>query len=150
MKPMLARGELRCIGATTTQEYERLILNKDAAFERRFQPIEVPEPSPAAAVEMLRGLGPRYEAHHGVTIDPGAVEGAVHLSHYRIRGRSLPDKAIDALDEACCLAVAQGAPSVSEVHVSEVIERLCAHSMQAGSPLWGKAEAWVRQHLSRL
>merc|ERR1740121_1687127 len=80
MKPMLARGELRCIGATTTEEYRRLILSKDAAFERRFQVVTLCEPSPQAAAEMLRGLLPAYAAHHGLEIGPAVVDAAVAAS----------------------------------------------------------------------
>jgi len=123
LKPMLARGELRCIGATTSDEYRRLILEKDAAFERRFQPVELAEPLPHAAVEMLRGLAPLYEAHHGVKLSSGTEEAAVELSHQRIKGRSLPDKAIDVLDEACVLAVVEGSSFVTISHVETVVGR---------------------------
>jgi len=99
LKPALARGELRCIGATTLDEYRRHI-EKDAAFERRFRPILVTEPSVEETVAILRGLKPRYEAHHGVRIQDGALLTAATLSHRYIADRFLPDKAIDLLDEA--------------------------------------------------
>ncbi len=99
LKPALARGELRCIGATTLDEYRKHI-EKDAAFERRFQPIYVGEPSVEDTLAILRGLKPRYEAHHGVRIQDGALVAAAMLSHRYIADRFLPDKAIDLLDEA--------------------------------------------------
>ena len=99
LKPALARGELRCIGATTLDEYRRHI-EKDAAFERRFRPIFISEPSVEETVAILRGLKPRYEAHHGVRIQDGALVTAATLSHRYIADRFLPDKAIDLLDEA--------------------------------------------------
>ncbi|MBX3364274.1 MAG: AAA family ATPase [Phycisphaeraceae bacterium] len=99
LKPALARGELRCIGATTLDEYRKHI-EKDPAFERRFQPIYVGEPSLEETVAILRGLKPRYEAHHGVTIRDSAILAAANLSHRYIADRFLPDKAIDLIDEA--------------------------------------------------
>jgi ATP-dependent Clp protease ATP-binding subunit ClpB len=99
LKPALARGELRCIGATTLDEYRKHI-EKDAAFERRFQPIYVGEPSLEDTIAILRGLKARYEAHHGVRIQDGALVTAASLSHRYISDRFLPDKAIDLLDEA--------------------------------------------------
>ncbi|MCL4210832.1 MAG: AAA family ATPase, partial [Phycisphaerales bacterium] len=99
LKPALARGELRCIGATTLDEYRQHI-ERDAAFERRFQPIYVGEPSVEDTIAILRGLKPRYEAHHGVRIQDGALVTAATLSHRYIADRFLPDKAIDLLDEA--------------------------------------------------
>src|SRR5881392_2110060 len=99
LKPMLARGELRCIGATTLDEYRQHI-EKDAALERRFQPIFVGEPSVADTIAILRGLKERYEAHHGVRIRDAALVAAAVLSDRYISGRFLPDKAIDLVDEA--------------------------------------------------
>jgi ATP-dependent Clp protease ATP-binding subunit ClpC len=99
LKPALARGELRCIGATTLDEYRKNI-EKDAALERRFQPIMVNEPSVAEAIEMLRIVRPNYEAHHGIGITDEAIEAAVKLSDRYINDRFLPDKAIDVMDEA--------------------------------------------------
>ena len=100
LKPMLARGELRCIGATTLAEYREYI-EKDAAFERRFQQVYVSEPSTEAAISILRGLREKYEAYHGVQVQDQALVSAVQLSHRYIQARFLPDKAIDLVDEAC-------------------------------------------------
>jgi len=99
LKPSLARGELQCIGATTLDEYRKYI-EKDAALERRFQPIHVDEPSLEESVQILRGLRDRYEAHHRVSITDDAIEAAVKLSDRYITDRFLPDKAIDLIDEA--------------------------------------------------
>jgi ATP-dependent Clp protease ATP-binding subunit ClpB len=99
LKPALARGEIRCIGATTLDEYRKHV-EKDAAFERRFQPIVVDQPSVEETVAILRGLKPRYEAHHGVRIKDAAILAAAQLSHRYIADRFLPDKAIDLVDEA--------------------------------------------------
>ncbi|SDE59152.1 ATP-dependent Clp protease ATP-binding subunit ClpC [Paenibacillus sp. UNCCL117] len=99
LKPSLARGELQCIGATTLDEYRKYI-EKDAALERRFQPITVDQPSPEEAIQILHGLRDRYEAHHRVKITDEAIEQAVKLSDRYITDRFLPDKAIDLIDEA--------------------------------------------------
>ncbi|MED3647637.1 ATP-dependent protease ATP-binding subunit ClpC [Halalkalibacterium halodurans] len=99
LKPSLARGELQCIGATTLDEYRKYI-EKDAALERRFQPIQVNEPSLDESIQILKGLRDRYEAHHRVTITDEAIEEAVKLSDRYIQDRFLPDKAIDLIDEA--------------------------------------------------
>ena len=99
LKPALSRGEIRVIGATTLNEYRKYI-EKDAALERRFQPITVGEPSPEASLEILKGLRDKYEAHHHLTITDGALEAAVRLSRRYINDRFLPDKAIDLMDEA--------------------------------------------------
>ncbi len=99
LKPMLARGELQTIGATTLDEYRRYV-EKDAALERRFQPIQVQEPSVAHAIEILRGLRDRYESHHKVTITDSALVSAATLADRYINDRQLPDKAIDLIDEA--------------------------------------------------
>ena len=99
LKPMLARGELQTIGATTTDEYRKYI-EKDAALERRFQPIQVHEPTIAETIEILKGLRSRYENHHHVTITDGALQSAAELSSRYIQDRNLPDKAIDLIDEA--------------------------------------------------
>ncbi|GJQ28989.1 MAG: chaperone protein ClpB [Phycisphaerae bacterium] len=99
LKPALARGELRCIGATTLDEYRKHV-EKDPAFERRFQPIFVDQPTVEETVAILRGLKPRYEAHHGVRIKDDAILAAAQLSHRYIADRFLPDKAIDLVDEA--------------------------------------------------
>lgn len=102
LKPMLARGELHCIGATTLNEYRQYI-EKDAALERRFQPVMVEEPTVEDAISILRGLKERYEVFHGVKITDSALVAAVTLSNRYISDRFLPDKAIDLVDEACAL-----------------------------------------------
>ena len=102
LKPMLARGELHCIGATTLDEYRQYI-EKDAALERRFQPVMVDEPTVEDAISILRGLKERYEVFHGVKITDSALVAAVTLSNRYISDRFLPDKAIDLVDEACAL-----------------------------------------------
>ncbi|HEV7584298.1 MAG TPA: ATP-dependent chaperone ClpB [Solirubrobacteraceae bacterium] len=102
LKPMLARGELHCIGATTLQEYRRHI-EKDAALERRFQPVVVDEPTVEDTISILRGLRERFEVHHGVRIQDAALVAAATLGHRYITDRFLPDKAIDLVDEACAV-----------------------------------------------
>ncbi len=102
LKPALARGELRCIGATTLNEFQKHI-EKDAALERRFQPVFVEEPSVEDAISILRGLKERYELHHGVRIKDAALVEAVQLSHRYISDRFLPDKAVDLMDEAAAM-----------------------------------------------
>src|SRR5206468_3102684 len=99
LKPMLARGELRCVGATTLDEYRKHI-EKDAALERRFQPIMVNQPDVEDTIAILRGLKEKYEVHHGVRITDSAIVAAATLSHRYITDRFLPDKAIDLIDEA--------------------------------------------------
>ena len=107
LKPALARGELRVIGATTLDEYRRHV-EKDAALERRFQPVTVAEPDRDGALAILRGLRSRYESHHHLTISDGALSAAVDLSIRYLPGRFLPDKAIDLLDEGCARARLSG------------------------------------------
>ena len=102
LKPMLARGELHCIGATTLDEYRKYI-EKDAALERRFQPVMVDEPTVEDTISILRGLKDRYEIFHGVRIHDNALVAAATLSHRYITDRFLPDKAIDLVDEACAM-----------------------------------------------
>ncbi len=102
LKPMLARGELHCIGATTIDEYRKYI-EKDPALERRFQPVQVDEPTVEDSISILRGLKERYEVFHGVQIADGALIAAALLSHRYISDRFLPDKAIDLVDEACAM-----------------------------------------------
>src|SRR5438034_213606 len=103
MKPALSRGELHVIGATTMDEYRKNI-EKDAALERRFAPVYIDEPSVEDTIEILKGLRPRYEAHHKVTITDAALEAAAKLSERYITDRFLPDKAIDLIDEAASRA----------------------------------------------
>ncbi len=98
LKPALARGELQCIGATTLKEYHKSI-EKDAALERRFQPVQVEEPTVADAIDILKGVAPKYEEHHGVRFSQEALKAAVELTARYIPSRQLPDKAIDAIDE---------------------------------------------------
>ena len=102
LKPMLARGELHCIGATTLNEYRQYI-EKDAALERRFQPVMVDEPTVEDTISILRGLKERYEVYHGVKITDSALVSAATLSDRYISDRFLPDKAIDLVDEACAM-----------------------------------------------
>ena len=118
MKPALARGEIQVVGATTPDEYRRYI-ERDAALERRFNPIWVEEPSEEDAVEMLRALRPRYESHHKVQIDDEALVAAVRLSKQYVTGRHLPDKAVDLIDEASAklrLAMSSMPPELAEMH----------------------------------
>eukprot|EP00037_Helgoeca_nana_P011199 m.100393 g.100393 ORF g.100393 m.100393 type:complete len:886 (-) comp20672_c0_seq1:147-2804(-) len=119
LKPALARGELRCVGATTLNEYREHI-EKDSAFERRFQMVQVGEPTVEATISILRGLKPRYEAHHGVRISDRALVSAAVLSDRYIRGRFLPDKAIDLIDEAAARTRVQ---LDSNPEVIDVLER---------------------------
>ena len=113
LKPMLARGELHCIGATTLDEYRKYI-EKDAALERRFQPVTVEEPTEKEAIGILQGIVSRYEEHHKVKILPEALEAAVHLSNRYINDRKLPDKAIDVMDEAAAAVRLQRMQSTDE------------------------------------
>jgi ATP-dependent Clp protease ATP-binding subunit ClpB len=99
LKPALARGDLRCIGATTLDEYRKYI-EKDAALERRFQPVLITEPDIEDTISILRGLKEKYEIHHGVRITDSAIIAAAQLSDRYIPDRFLPDKAIDLIDEA--------------------------------------------------
>ena len=118
LKPMLARGELRAVGATTLDEYKKHV-EKDAALERRFQPITVGEPSVEDTIAILRGLKERYEAHHGVTITDDALVAAAMLSHRYIADRFLPDKAIDLVDEAASrvsIELSSVPTEIDEVH----------------------------------
>mgnify|MGYP004624221683 FL=1 len=103
LKPVLARGEMQIIGATTNQEF-RTHIQKDAALERRFGRVQVEEPTPARALEILQGLAPRYERYHQVTLPPDTLQAAVELAVRYLPGRCLPDKAIDLVDEACAAA----------------------------------------------
>ena len=102
LKPVLARGEIQIIGATTTEEF-RTHIQKDAALERRFGKVQVEEPTPAQALDILNGLAPRYEHYHNVCLPPEALQAAVELSVRYLPGRFLPDKAIDLVDEACAM-----------------------------------------------
>jgi ATP-dependent Clp protease ATP-binding subunit ClpC len=122
IKPELARGELQCVGATTFDEYRKYI-ESDAALERRFQPVTVDEPTIEQTVAILRGLRPKYAAHHHVTIDDAALEAAATLAARFIADRFLPDKAIDVVDEAAATAAMAGVPSVDVARVAAVVSR---------------------------
>ncbi len=132
LKPALARGELQCVGATTLDEYRKHI-EKDAALERRFAPVYVDEPSVDETIQMLRGLRDRYEAHHKVTISDAALVAAAKLSQRYVTDRSLPDKAIDLMDEAAAklrVALYSLPPELKTMKVE--IDRLQAEEEQAG------------------
>ena len=131
LKPSLARGELQLIGATTIDEYRKNI-EKDAALERRFQPITVGEPTPEDAVEILKGIRDKYEAHHKVKITDEAVKSAVILSHRYIGDRFLPDKAIDLIDEACSKVRLMSLTPPDEIKEMEnKIQKICAEKEMA-------------------
>ncbi len=124
LKPALARGEFQVIGATTPDEYRKYI-EKDSALERRFQPVWVEEPSPEVTLEILRGLRPKYEKHHGVRISDGALEAAVNLTHRYVQDRHLPDKAIDALDQAAARKKLKASmPPLEVLELQQKIRRL--------------------------
>ena len=124
LKPVLATGELRCIGSTTYEEYKNHF-EKDRAFSRRFEKIEVPEPPPSEAIDILRGLRSRYEEHHGIQFTDQALKAAVELSAKYLNDRYLPDKAIDVIDEAGAFVVLAGAKSRKKIHPSD-IEKIVA------------------------
>jgi len=127
LKPMLARGELHCIGATTLDEYRRYI-EKDAALERRFQPVMADEPSVEDTIAILRGLKERYEVFHGVQITDGAIIAAAVLSHRYISDRFLPDKAIDLIDEACAMIRTEIDSMPTEL--DEISRRIMQHEIE--------------------
>ncbi len=165
LKPALARGELQCIGATTLDEFRKHI-EKDAALERRFAPVFVDEPSVDETIQMLHGLRDRYEAHHKVTISDAALEAAVKLSQRYVTERSLPDKAIDLMDEAAAkLRVALYSLPTDLKTLKAEIDRLQAEEEQAGlardyehaaqkkaerlrieTEFHEKRDAWEREH----
>ena len=147
LKPALARGELRCIGATTLDEYRKHI-EKDAALERRFQPVFVGEPSVEDTIAILRGLKPRYEAHHkGVKIKDSALVAAAELSHRYIADRFLPDKAIDLMDEATS-RIAMELQSVPS-EIDEVQRRLVQLEL-AGRQLAEETEPHAKERLAEI
>jgi ATP-dependent Clp protease ATP-binding subunit ClpB len=147
LKPALARGDLRCIGATTLDEYRQYI-EKDAALERRFQPVFVGEPSVEDTIAILRGLKPRYEAHHkGVKIKDSALVAAANLSHRYIADRFLPDKAIDLMDEATS-RLAMELQSVP-TEIDEVQRRLVQLEL-AARQLADETEEHARQRLTEI
>ena len=125
LKPALARGEIQCVGATTIDEYRKYI-EKDAALERRFQPVMVGEPSKEEALQILKGIRDKYEAHHGVKITDEALESAVTLSDRYITDRYLPDKAIDLIDEAASKVRIQNLTAPPDLkELEEEIDRVC-------------------------
>jgi len=147
LKPALARGDLRCIGATTLNEYRKYV-EKDAALERRFQPVFVGEPSVEDAIAILRGLKPRYETHHkGVKIKDSALVAAANLSHRYISDRFLPDKAIDLMDEATS-RLAMELESVP-VEIDKVQRRLVQLEL-AARQLADETEEHAQQHLAEI
>ncbi len=146
LKPMLARGELHCIGATTLNEYRQYI-EKDAALERRFQPVLVGEPSVEDAIAILRGLKERYEVYHGVHITDGALIAAATLSDRYISDRFLPDKAIDLVDEACAMIRTEIDSMPTELDV--VRRRIIQHEIEEAA-LKKEDDALSREHLAEI
>ena len=146
LKPMLARGELRCIGATTLDEYRKYV-EKDAAFERRFQQVLVKEPSVEDTVSILRGLKSKYEAHHGVLISDSALVAAAKLSARYITNRFLPDKAIDCIDEACANTRVQ---LDSQPEVIDQLERRQLQLQVELTALERESKADPEQHKSKV
>ncbi len=146
LKPMLARGELHCIGATTLNEYRQYI-EKDAALERRFQPVMVNEPNVEDAIAILRGLKERYEVFHGVKITDGALIAAATLSDRYISDRFLPDKAIDLVDEACAMIRTEIDSMPTEL---DVIQRhIIQHEIEEAA-LKKEDDALSREHLAEI
>ncbi len=147
LKPALARGDLRCIGATTLDEYRQYI-EKDAALERRFQPVYVGEPSVEDTIAILRGLKPRYEAHHkGVKIKDSALVAAATLSHRYITDRYLPDKAIDLMDEATSRLALELESVPTEI---DQVQRRLAQLELAARQLQGEEEPHARERLAEI
>ncbi len=146
LKPALARGELRCIGATTLDEYRKHI-EKDKALERRFQPVYVGEPSVEDTIAILRGLKPRYEAHHGVKIKDSALVAAAKLSHRYITDRYLPDKAIDLVDEAAARVAMELASVPTEI---DEVQRRLRQLELAARQLADETEASARERLKEI
>ena len=130
LKPSLARGEIQLIGATTITEYRKYI-EKDAALERRFQPVMVEEPSKEETVRILEGIREKYEAHHKIAISQEALEEAVVLSDRYISDRFLPDKAIDVLDEACSKAALRGFKVPENIEQMEQLVRNLDQDLEA-------------------
>ena len=144
LKPMLARGELHCIGATTLNEYRQYI-EKDAALERRFQPVMVNEPTVEDAIAILRGLKERYEVFHGVKITDGAIIAAATLSNRYITDRFLPDKAIDLVDEACAMIRTEIDSMPTELDV--IRRRIIQHEIEEAA-LKKETDKLSQEHLS--
>ena len=146
LKPALARGELRCIGATTLDEYRQYI-EKDAALERRFQPVYVDEPSVEDTIAILRGLKPRYEAHHNVKIKDSALVAAARLSHRYITDRFLPDKAIDLVDEAASRLAMELESVPTEI---DEVQRKLTQLELAARQLAGEEEETAQERLAEV
>ncbi|MBE6998472.1 MAG: ATP-dependent chaperone ClpB [Ruminococcaceae bacterium] len=146
LKPMLARGELHCIGATTLDEYRQYI-EKDAALERRFQPVMVNEPSVEDAIAILRGLKERYEVYHGVKITDGALIAAATLSDRYISDRFLPDKAIDLVDEACAMIRTEMDSMPTELDVIQ--RKIIQHEIEEAA-LKKEDDAISKEHLAEI
>ena len=144
LKPMLARGELHCIGATTLNEYRQYI-EKDAALERRFQPVMVNEPTVEDAIAILRGLKERYEVFHGVKITDGAIIAAATLSNRYITDRFLPDKAIDLVDEACAMIRTEIDSMPTELDV--IRRRIIQHEIEEAA-LKKETDKLSQEHLA--
>ncbi len=146
LKPMLARGELHCIGATTLNEYRQYI-EKDAALERRFQPVLVPEPSVEDTISILRGLKERYEVFHGVKIQDQALIGAATLSNRYISDRFLPDKAIDLVDEACAMIRTEMDSMPTEL--DDISRKIMQHEIEEAA-LKKEKDALSGEHLKEI
>ena len=146
LKPMLARGELHCIGATTLNEYRQYI-EKDAALERRFQPVLVPEPTVEDTISILRGLKERYEVFHGVKIQDQALIAAAVLSNRYISDRFLPDKAIDLVDEACAVIRTEMDSMPSEL--DEISRRIMQHEIEEAA-LKKETDRLSQEHLHEI
>jgi len=146
LKPMLARGELHCIGATTLNEYRQYI-EKDAALERRFQPVLVPEPTVEDTISILRGLKERYEVYHGVKIQDQALIAAATLSNRYISDRFLPDKAIDLVDEACALIKTEMNSMPAEL--DDVRRKIMQHEIEEAA-LQKETDKLSAEHLSEI
>jgi ATP-dependent Clp protease ATP-binding subunit ClpC len=150
LKPALARGELQVIGATTRDEYRKHI-EKDAAFERRFQPVVVEEPTVEAALAILKGLRPAYEKYHQVSVMPEAIEAAVTLSVRYVADRFLPDKAIDLLDEACAMSrIAQETGGVGAQALRSKLAQLESHKARAVQEERYTEAAWAREEILKV
>ncbi len=150
LKPPLARGEIQIIGATTGEEYRKYI-EKDAALERRLQPIWVDEPDVDKAILMLKALRPKLEKHHNVIIEDGALEAAVKLSHRYIQSRRLPDKAIDVLDQACARKKLKiSSPGVFEKETSEKVVELQSELERAKNRGDEAAVVQIQRHIENL
>ncbi|MDD7367749.1 MAG: AAA family ATPase, partial [Clostridiales bacterium] len=146
LKPMLARGELHCIGATTLDEYRKYI-EKDAALERRFQPVMVDEPTVEDTISILRGLKERYEVFHGVKIQDQALIAAAVLSHRYISDRFLPDKAIDLIDEACAMIRTEMDSMPTEL--DEISRKIMQHEIEEAA-LKKETDQISKDHLAEI